>query len=90
MTVMTQAPSYQYLNGVFYLKHPVHESIASKKRNLAIKRGVTPLLGGLVTRFGRPTAFFRAGLDRYYSAGKTEALGQAPQNGRRPTFAIDS
>ena len=68
----------------------MHESIASKKRNLAIKRGVTPLLGGLITQFGRPTAFFRAGLDRYYSAGKTEALGQAPQNGPRPTFAIDS
>ena len=57
---------------------------------VAIKRGITPLPGGLVTWFGRPTAFFRAGLDRYYSAGKTEALGQAPQNGPRPTFAIDS
>ena len=68
----------------------MHESIASKKRNLAIKRGITPLPGGLITRFGRPTAFFRAGLDRYYSAGKTEALGQAPQNGPRRGFAIDS
>ena len=61
-----------------------------EKRNLAIKRGITPLPGGLITRFGRPTAFFRAGLDRYYSAGKTEALGQAPQNGPRQGFAIDS
>eukprot|EP01045_Picozoa_sp_COSAG04_P034041 COSAG04_NODE_7287_length_1153_cov_21.212460_1_plen_50_part_10 len=43
---------------------------------------------GLVTRFGWLTAFFKAGLGRYYSVGKTEALGQAPQNGRRPTFAI--
>ena len=72
------------------LQHPVHESVASKERNLAIKRGVTPLPGGLITRFGRPAAFFRAGLDRYYSAGKTEALGQAPQNGPRQGFAIGS
>ena len=34
----------------------------------------------------RPTTFFRAGLDRHYSAGKTEALGQAPQNGPRQGF----
>ena len=67
-----------------------HESIAPKKRNLAIKRGVTPLPMGLVARFGWLTAFFKAGLGRCYSVGKTEAAGQAPQNGRRPTFAIDS
>ena len=41
----------------------MHESIASKKRNLAVKRDITPLPGGLITRFGpfgRPTAFLRA------------------------------
>ena len=63
-----------------FFQHPVRDSLLAKKRNLAIKRGVTPLTGGLITRSGRPTAFFRAALHHPYPPVKPYWLGHALQN----------
>ena len=54
------------------------------------RRGIAPLPARRMARFDRLTRFFGAILGRYYSAGKTEAVGHAPQNGPRQGFAIDS